>query len=195
MEAASSSGFRPPLAVSVRAATAEAPSEPLAPRSRSVRTAAAGLGRGLAAGIVATGAMSAVMFAAQKSGLLGQMPPQKITDALLGSLGIRRQTPEPARKALATLNHMAFGGACGALFGLAHEVVRGRARTSSGFAARHAPLLAGLAYGTAIWAVAYAGWVPALGIMARPKHDRPGRPTSMVLAHWVFGGVLGKLVA
>ena len=139
--------------------------------------------------------MSAVMLGAQKAGLLGRMPPRKITDALLGVLGIRGQTPEPARRALAVVNHLAFGSACGALFGLAHEVWRVRAPSTSGVRGHRAPLLAGLAFGTAIWAVSYAGWVPALGIMPAPQHDRPGRPTSMVLAHLVYGGVLAKIVA
>jgi hypothetical protein len=93
------------------------------------------------------------------------------------------------------VNHFAFGGACGALFGLAHEVWRVRAPSTSGVRGHRTPLLAGLAFGTAVWAVSYAGWVPAFGIMPAPQDDRPGRPTSMVVAHWVFGGVLAKIVA
>jgi hypothetical protein len=155
-----------------------------------------GLARGFVGGVVATVAMSAVMLAAQKAGLMGRMPPRKITDGLLGSLGIRRSTPEPARKALATLNHFAFGAACGALFGLAHEVSRNRAAASGSRAEEHrAPVGAGIAFGTAVWALSYAGWIPAAGIMPMPHRDRPGRPTSMVLAHWVFGAVLARAVS
>jgi hypothetical protein len=165
------------------------------PRRSLRRVALAGAARGIAGGLVATVAMSAVMLGAQKAGLLGRMPPRKITDSLLGALGLRGKTSEPARRALATVNHLAFGGACGALFGLAHEVWRVRAPTTSGVRGHGTPLLAGLAFGTAIWAVSYAGWVPAFAIMPTPKTDRPGRPTSMVVAHWVFGGVLAKIVA
>ena len=165
------------------------------PRRSLGRVARAGAARGLAGGLVATIAMSAVMLGAQKVGLLGRMPPRKITDALLGAVGLRGKTPEPARRALAAVNHFAFGGACGALFGLAHEVWRVRAPATSGVRGHRAPLLAGLAFGTAVWAVSYAGWVPAFGIMPMPQNDRPGRPTSMVVAHWVFGGVLAKVVA
>lgn len=141
--------------------------------------------------------MSAVMLAAQKAGLLGHMPPAKITDHLLAALRIRHRTPAPARKALATVNHFAFGGACGALFGLGYGIARAKSssRGMRGGVGRVAPLAAGLAYGTAIWAVSYAGWVPALGIMPKPSRDRPGRPTSMVLAHWLYGTMLAKLVA
>jgi hypothetical protein len=164
------------------------------PRRSLRRSAAVGLARGFAGGLVATVAMSAVMLAAQKSGLLGQMPPQKITDRFLGFAGVRRKTPEPARKVLATINHFAFGGACGALFGLAHEVWRVRARSTSGVRGHRAPLAAGVAFGTAVWALSYAAWVPALRIMPMPQNDRRGRPTSMVVAHWVFGAVLAKAI-
>lgn len=165
-----------------------------APRRPALgRAAMVGIGRGLLSGLVATAAMSAVMLAAQKAGLLGHMPPRKISDRLLDAAGVRRKTPEPARRALGAVLHFAFGGVCGAVFGLARAV--SVARASDGSARRRrAPVLAGLAYGTAIWAVSYAGWVPALGIMPMPHADRPGRPSSMVLAHWVFGATLAKLL-
>lgn len=165
------------------------------PRQSTRRAAVVGLGRGFAGGIVATAAMSAFMLGAQKVGLLGQMPPQKISDRFLGALGLRATTPEPARRALAVANHFVFGGVCGALFGLVHEVRRMRVGRTSGVTSHRAPLLAGIAFGTAIWTVSYMGWVPALRIMPAPESDRPGRPTSMVLAHWVFGAVLAKVLA
>jgi len=159
------------------------------------RVIAAGAARGVAGGLVATVAMSAVMLGAQKIGLLGRAPPRKLTDAALRAVGLLGSTPEPARRALATLGHFAFGGACGALFGVAHDVWRARAASTSGVRGHRAPIAAGVAFGTAIWTVSYAGWVPALRIMPTPKNDRPGRPASMVLAHWVFGAVLAKIIA
>jgi hypothetical protein len=151
-----------------------------------------GIARGAAAGAVATVAMTALMYGAQKAGLLGRMPPRKITEHLLSRLGLRRATPEPARRALAAIAHLGFGASCGAVFGAGHEVVR--ARLAPGREV-HAPVVvAGLAYATAIWAVSYAGWVPALGIMPRPRFDRPGRPTAMVLAHGIYGAVLARFV-
>lgn len=165
-------------------------------RRRSLRrVAATGAARGFAGGLVATVAMSTAMVVAQKVGLMGHMPPKKISDGFLAMLGIHHRTPEPARKALATLTHFAFGGVCGALFGLGHEMWRVRARKSSGIRGRRAPIVAGLAFGTAVWALSYAGWVPAMRIMPKPQHDRRGRPTSMVFAHWIFGAVLAKAVA
>lgn len=135
--------------------------------------------RGALAGAAATVAMSAVMALAQKAGLLGRMPPKKITEAALGALGLH--PPEPAVDAAAVATHLGFGATMGALYG---------------WARRHVPrvlppALEGATFGTAVWAASYMGWVPALGIMPTPAHDRRGRPTSMVLAHWVYGAALG----
>lgn len=156
-------------------------------RSRGIPQATA---RGVAAGVVATAVMSASMRAAQAMGLLGRMPPRKITDHLLDVLGVKHATPRIARRALATINHVGFGASCGALFGLGHALLGRRARTRP-----LATTAAGVAFGTLVWAVSYAGWVPALGVMPRPSRDRFGRPATMVVAHWVYGGVLGALVA
>jgi hypothetical protein len=35
--------------------------------------------------------------------------------------------------------------------------------------------------------------LPALGLMPPPRRDRPGRPTAMIVAHLVYGTVLGSL--
>lgn len=118
------------------------------------------------------------------------MPPRKITDHLLHVFGVKHKTPRVVRSALATMNHFGFGASCGALFAVGHALVARRVRP---------PVLgtvaAGVGFGTMVWAVSYAGWVPALGVMPRPTRDRFGRPASMVVAHWIFGGVLGALVA
>ena len=140
------------------------------------------LGRGLAAGAVATVFMSAVMLAGRRSGLLGRVPPEKITTRFLENLGFhpdRRQ-----RAAAATFAHLAFGAAGGAGFAV---VRRHGSRGSS--------VLQGIGWATGIWAVSYLGWVPALGILPRADHDRPGRPEVMVAAHWLYGAVLGLLLA
>lgn len=165
-------------------------------RSRSLRRSLlSGLMRGFAGGVIATAAMSAVMLATQKAGLLGEMPPKKIVNRFLGLTGLHRATPEPAKKALAALTHFAFGGACGALFGVANEAWRARHRGAAAARVHGAPVSAGLAFGTAIWALSYAGWVPAIGAMPMPHADRPGRQPAMVLAHLVYGTVVAKIIA
>ena len=158
----------------------------------ALQVAVQGGGRGFAAGVAATAAMSVVMLAAQRLGFTGRLPPKKITDAMLSVVGVEDIVPSSVKNALTAANHFAFGGACGALFGLGHAL----ARRGQGAAATHGvDVGAGLAFGTFVWAVSYAGWVPAVGIMPPPQNDRPGRPASMVIAHWVYGAVLAKLVA
>ncbi|HEX6350532.1 MAG TPA: DUF6789 family protein [Candidatus Dormibacteraeota bacterium] len=122
--------------------------------------------------------MSALMLAGRRAGLLGRMPPEKITARLLDRLGIRRS--REAQDLMATLLHLGFGAGAGAGF----EVVRRRLRPPV------PGLLQGLAFGTAVWTLSYGGWVPALGIMAPPQRDRPGRPAVMLAAHWVYGALL-----
>ena len=118
------------------------------------------------------------MLAGRRAGLLGRMPPEKITGRLLDRLGVRRD--RSTQDLLAGLLHVGFGSLAGAGF----EVARRRLRPPL------PALLQGLAFGTAVWTVSYAGWVPALGIMAPPQRDRPGRPAVMLAAHWVYGALL-----
>ncbi len=138
--------------------------------------------RGMGGGVVATGAMSAVMLAAQKAGFMGKMPPKKITGAALNWLRVRRG--ETTENAWSTVAHFAYGIGCGGVFAWLNE------KTSDRLPAP----VTGAAFGAFVWMVSYFGWVPALGIMAHPKRDRPGRPTSMLLAHLVFGSVLGAFM-
>lgn len=142
-----------------------------------MRSAVAGALDGAAATVV----MSGLMLGLQRAGWLGELPPRRITRFAL------RRSPAGARSrgtesALGTLAHLAFGAGAGALF-------EGAARR----AGRAPGPLAGAAYGTAVWLLSYAGWVPALGILPPPHRDRPGRPLGMLAAHLVFGAVLGTL--
>lgn len=136
-----------------------------------LESAAAGaLGGGLA-----TVAMSAVMFAAKAAGLMGDMPPEKITAKALDKAGLDRH---PAvQHALASAFHVAFGAGAGVMY----AVVDDRLRPPGPGAVK------GAAYGTAIWSVSYLGWVPMLGIMPPADRDRRGRAKAMLAAHWVFG--------
>jgi hypothetical protein len=157
----------------------------LARRSRAARRdlALRRLGAGACAGALATLPMTAVMLVAQRVGAMGRMPPAKITEAGLDAAGAE-STPGPLKRAATAALHVGFGAAAGALY--AWWSGRGPGRRG---------IPQGAAFGTLVWAVSYAGWVPALGIMAPPQRDRQGRPTSMLLAHWVYGGVLGAQVA
>lgn len=137
---------------------------------------------GAASGVVATFPMTAVMLAAQRLGALGRFPPTRIASAGLDAAGAHG-SPRPVRRAAGAALHLAVGAALGALYAW------GSARLG-----RRGPL-AGAAFGTAVWAGSYAGWIPALGILPPPHQDRPGRPASMILAHWVYGAALDAGVA
>ncbi len=127
---------------------------------------------GALAGVAATGVMSLVMLAAQRLGALGEPPPRRLTRRLLRPLG----PLAPRRRALdaaALAAHFGYGALLGSLYAL----LPAPARKSS----------SGALFGLAVWEANYAGWLPKVGLMPRPSHDRPGRPTSMIAAHLVFG--------
>jgi hypothetical protein len=139
--------------------------------------------RGGLAGAAATVPMSAVMLAAERLGLMGEHPPELITEQALDAAGI--QPERKSGEALATAAHFGFGAMAGALFGIARESM-------------DLPLPAvaqGVGYGLLVYTVSYFGWLPAADVMPRPDHDRPGRQPSMLAAHVVYGAALGALLA
>jgi hypothetical protein len=138
--------------------------------------------RGAGAGAIATIPMSLVMAAARRLGMLGEPPPRKVVGRLLASAGVRPRRPRP--NGLAWLGHLAFGACAGALFGPAAT----RLQTRSGRVA------AGALYGAAVWTAMYGYVLPALGFMRKPSRDRQGRPTSMAIAHLVYGAGLGAML-
>lgn len=136
--------------------------------------------RGAIAGALATAHMSAVMMGAKQFGLVGEMPPEKITARLL------KRTPispsEEHQDALATALHFGFGSAAGALFGVVAPK-RLIARVPMG-----------MGYGAAMWGVSYMGWIPAFGIMPHAARDRRDRQMTMLAGHLVYGTALAILV-
>lgn len=138
---------------------------------------------GALAGGIATLAMSLVMLASEKVGGMDRHPPDEIAGAALDAVGLP-DASEKETDALAMALHLAFGIGMGGLFGLLHRRLRPPVP----------PALHGLIFGSLVWAVSYKGWVPALRIMPPPERDLPGRPETMLLAHWVYGGILGTMV-
>jgi hypothetical protein len=141
---------------------------------------------GVAAGTLATGAMSAVMLGAKKAGLLGKMPPKKIAEWALGKISplLRHDS---VSKPVSLLAHFGYGAGAGGLFGIFTKGAR-----PSGPVALAAK---GSLYGLAVWAASYLGWVPAMNIMPRATRDRRDRQISMAIAHIVFGATLGALLS
>lgn len=134
---------------------------------------------GATAGTVSTLPMSLLMLGAQKMGLMGKQPPEKITEAALNEI-MDEPVQEPVEDALSVVNHFAFGAVAGALYGgLRREEM--------------SQIAQGMVFATGVWSGSYMGWVPALGIMPPATRDREGRPESMFVAHLVFGACLGAL--
>ncbi len=148
-----------------------------------VRRDSEALADGSMGGGVGTVVMSLVMRGARRAGLVGELPPGCMAAALCDAVGLRAR-PRWARNALAVVLHLGVGAAAGGLFALP----RGRPRMPV------APALQGIAYGVVVWLASYMGWVPAVGLLPVATRDEPRRPVVMVVAHGVYGAVLGALV-
>ena len=131
--------------------------------------------RGATAGLVATGAMSAVMLALRDE--MGEQPPDAIATDAAQAAGF--DPSETEADVLASAAHAGFGMTVGAAYALLPRY--------------GPPPLRGVLTALTVWAVSYQGWVPALGILPAATRDKPGRPAVMIGAHVVFGGVLGAL--
>lgn len=141
------------------------------------------LARGALAGLVATGAMTMTMWGAERLGMLGEPPPRKITRAALRKVAPGVARDSDALDIASVITHFAFGAGMGALYGILPQH------------AQRSRIARGMLFGSGIWTTSYMGWVPALGIMKPPSEDRPGRPTAMLAAHWVFGTTLSAVFA
>ncbi len=143
------------------------------------------LGVGALAGLVATLPMTAVMV-----GLHHLLPkreqypltPREITEIEGGRLGFIQHMDEKQRQVATMVAHFGYGSAAGAAYApwATHLPV--------------APALSGLLYGLVVWAGSYLGLLPALGILT-PASKHPARRNAlMIVAHLVWGAVLGVLV-
>lgn len=133
--------------------------------------------RGAVAGCLATGAMSAAMLAAGRLGLVGRQPPEAIVRRVGQLAGAEPQ----GRRAdvLASAAHVAFGATVGAAYALLPASPR--------------PVRRGVLSGLGIYAVSYAGWVPALQALPVADRDRRDRQAVTAAAHLAYGAVLGAL--
>lgn len=112
--------------------------------------------------------------------------PQQIVDTLLDKAApLDRVAPgvapaERHRYLAALLAHFGYGTATGAIYPIVDRTLRQYA-------------FRGPAFGIALYAASYAGWLPALKILPPPQ-DRPtGRNGLLVAAHLVWGAALQHL--
>lgn len=143
--------------------------------------------RGAAAGFAATVPMTVVM-AALRTALPAEqhreMPPREIVDRTIEkaseATGERVDLDRSDRIALTAVAHCAFGAAAGALYG----AVIGSRRTSA---------IKGVAYGLAVWALAYGVGLPSLGLHPAAPDDTTDRNEVLIASHAVWGATLGML--
>lgn len=137
---------------------------------------------GAAAGAVATLPQSLIVWGFKAAGIYHQEPPpERISEDLNKPVLDLRTMSKPVRSSVILAEHVAFGAAGGAAFGLTTGVIR-------------PTTVAGLLAGLAIWKASYDGWIPALGIMPESQKDESGRALTMVAAHVVYGLALGALL-
>ena len=133
--------------------------------------------RGALAGLAGTAAMSALMLAAGRVGVLGRQPPQAIAERAV-QRGSGDRPPAPVDRALGVVLHLGFGLGAGGTYALLPR--------------RLPPQVRGCAWGLGIYLTSYQGWVPALGALPPASQDRRDRVAVMVLAHLLYGSVLAR---
>jgi hypothetical protein len=132
--------------------------------------------RGFAAGGAATIAMTGEFWAARRVGFIDEMPPHK---------AIRSVAPEihePQLSVTSAVAHLVIGGGAGALYGV---VVPQRAQGG----------VTGTLFGLAVWFVGYEAVMPAATDIAPAHQDRRQRAATILVAHVVYGALLGLLVS
>ncbi|MGQ0607629.1 MAG: DUF6789 family protein [Chloroflexota bacterium] len=137
---------------------------------------------GAIGGLTATLLMSIVMLGARRLGVTDQLPPDRMAERAIESATDRTSTRGEER-IVASFLHLAFGTVAGAVFGaLTASLRRAPGKVAAGM---------GVIYATGIWVISYQGWVPAMRILPPASRDDRGRVATMLLAHWVYGTVLG----
>jgi len=138
--------------------------------------------RGAAAGALATAAMSIVQLAARRSGVVDKTAPERITETALDRAGV--DASEPEEDALSVGAHFGYGITCGAAYALVEPALP---RSIDRMAA-------GIVFGLLVAIVSYELWVPTLGALPPLHRQRRGRRWTLVVAHVVYGGVLGTVL-
>jgi putative membrane protein len=126
--------------------------------------------------------MSVPMLIARRLHLIDRQPPEEITQNV-GSAARLRLTGTLLRVAT-MLAHLAFGAVAGACFALVLRWLSPHVRATR----------VGVLYGGLIWALTYRTTLPALRLVRPADAAGQRRDGLMLIAHLVFGAVLGRLL-
>jgi uncharacterized membrane protein YagU involved in acid resistance len=139
---------------------------------------------GAVGGIAATAPMTAVMVALQQASPAARaqsLPPKQITVELAERAGLGRELDGAREDAATTVSHFGYGGAVGALYPYASDVLPGPT------------LVKGALFGLGVWAASYLGWIPAAGILRTATREPAGRNAMMVASHLVWGAATAAI--
>jgi uncharacterized membrane protein YagU involved in acid resistance len=143
-----------------------------------------GFVRGAAAGFAATVPMTVAMEGLRAwlpRERVRKMPPREVVDRTVAETGEAHRLDEADRVLITTAAHFAFGAAAGAAYGAMFD-----SRQSRGLST-----LTGIGYGLAVWALAYAVALPALGLHPAAADDTNDRNEVLIASHVVWGTFLG----
>lgn len=137
--------------------------------------------RGAAAGLVATALMTPVQLVGMRlipRSLRDRWMPHHVLTGITRKLGMSRHLDSKQEDALTVAAHFAYGGSFGVLYSLWRR--------------RDGPTVAsGIAFGLAVWAVSYGGYLPASGLTPPPEHHDAFSMARLAAAHAVYGATLG----
>lgn len=137
--------------------------------------------RGAIGGLLATAPMTLcmqLMHRALPPEEKRPLPPREITAKTVQALDLGDELSGEAIEGLTWVNHFGFGAAAGALFGTLMPHSEDRS------------ILSGMAYGLAVYAVSYMGWLPMAGLLPRATRQPAGQNAMLVAAHLVWGASL-----
>jgi uncharacterized membrane protein YagU involved in acid resistance len=141
---------------------------------------------GAIAGTIATVPMSALMLYLHRQiprEERRRLPPEQITVKVADEMGVEEIVEEEAERKLAsTVNHFAYGAATATLYASVAPSID------------LPPTVKGTAYGLAVWAGSYLGWLPLFHIR-EPATERPASENAMMIAaHIVWGAAMGVML-
>jgi hypothetical protein len=141
---------------------------------------------GAVSGLIATVPMTVAMLVIQR--MLPRreqttLEPRRVSDDMLRKADLHDDVSEDGKQQFSVAAHFGYGAGVGTIYALAEPFM---------------PLPRGLrgpAYALAVWAVSYAGWLPAVNTLPPPQKRPAGRNVLLVVSHLVWGAVAEGMTA
>lgn len=143
---------------------------------------------GFCGGLVATIPMTLWMLVTNRllsTSVPDPLPPEEITVNLAKKAHVESHLqPHQKRKKASLINHFLYGGLIASPFGF----------ISSNLRREHA-FFSGIVYGLLVWSSNYLGLLPRLDLYPSAKEEPARMNGIMVIAHVIWGGVLGLVTS